>query len=418
MAKKVFTFEALRASKGDCLLLHHGTTAKQRTVLIDGGPSRVYKPFLKPRIDAIRAKRGLGKNDTLPIDLLMISHVDDDHIKGILDMTKELISDKSAGRPQFLKPATIWHNTFNDIIGDKPDELTASIAAQWGTASLAAKVDDDDRLGHDSKLILSSVKQGRQLRNDARRLDWKVNAPFGELIMAHDGTPSKDKISNDLTFHIVGPLKADLLKLQKKHDAFLKKNNLGRTAAEAALAAFADSSVANLSSIVVLAEMEGKTILLTGDARGDKVLKGLEIQGFLKPGKTLHVDVLKSMHHGSDRNHTTGFFKRVTADHYVFTGNGKHGNPERKTLEMLFRARPAGGYVLHFCYELAKIDKEREKEHDKENKKRAKKGKPSLGPWVPAKHNVKSFLDAKKTKGIPFQINEPNSENLVRIELL
>ena len=43
----------------------------------------------------------------------------------------------------------------------------------------------------------------------------------------------------------------------------------------AELAAFSDSSVANLSSIVVLAECGGKTMMLTGDARGDDIISGV-----------------------------------------------------------------------------------------------------------------------------------------------
>ena len=47
------------------------------------------------------------------------------------------------------------------------------------------------------------------------------------------------------------------------------------------LAAYDDDSVPNLSSIVVLAESgeaaDRKRILFTGDARGDKILQGLEL---------------------------------------------------------------------------------------------------------------------------------------------
>ena len=46
---------------------------------------------------------------------------------------------------------------------------------------------------------------------------------------------------------------------------------------------------------------------------------------------------------GSQRanNLETRFFEQVTADHYVFSGNGEHGNPEREAIQMLFDARKA-----------------------------------------------------------------------------
>ena len=92
-------------------------------------------------------------------------------------------------------------------------------------------------------------------------------------------------------------------------------------------------------------------MLLTGDARGDQILAGLELTGLLKPHQSMHVDVLKMPHHGSDRNMDRAFLERVTADHYVFSGNGQHGNPERATLEMLLAARgQTTRYVIHFTY--------------------------------------------------------------------
>ena len=127
--------------------------------------------------------------------------------------------------------------------------------------------------------------------------------------------------------------------LQKKHDAWLKDLRERGLTPEEALAAYADRSVANLSSLVMLARAGGRTMLLTGDARGDRILEGLEEVGALTPGQALHVDVLKVPHHGSANNVEREFFERVTADHYVFSGDGEHGNPERESLEMLLDAR-------------------------------------------------------------------------------
>jgi beta-lactamase superfamily II metal-dependent hydrolase len=47
--------------------------------------------------------------------------------------------------------------------------------------------------------------------------------------------------------------------------------------------------------------------------------------------RRIHVDLLKVQHHGSNHSTTQDFFERVTADHYVISGNGKHGIPSRRT---------------------------------------------------------------------------------------
>ena len=85
----LFSLDVLRAHKGDCLMLHFGPADAPRLIMIDGGPSNVYKPHLKPRLAQIHEARELEENEALPVDVVMVSHVDDDHIKGILDLTKE-----------------------------------------------------------------------------------------------------------------------------------------------------------------------------------------------------------------------------------------------------------------------------------------------------------------------------------------
>ena len=156
----------------------------------------------------------------------------------------------------------------------------------------------------------------------------------------------------------------------------------------------------------MLAEAEDKRLLLTGDARGDKMLKGLELVGLLKKGGKMHVDVLKVPHHGSDNNMETIFFERVTADHYVFSGNGEHGNPERETLEMLLEARGDAGYTVHLTYPVDEIDKGRkadwEKEQGKEkNQKEEEPPRPRSGEnWSPKKHSLTAlFKDNPKLAG-------------------
>jgi hypothetical protein len=53
--------------------------------------------------------------------------------------------------------------------------------------------------------------------------------------------------------------------------------------------------------------------------------------------------VLKVQHHGATANVTAEFCEQVTADHYVFCGNGAHSNPELEVLETIATARLASG---------------------------------------------------------------------------
>jgi hypothetical protein len=53
----------------------------------------------------------------------------------------------------------------------------------------------------------------------------------------------------------------------------------------------------------------------------------------------------------------TDFFRAVTADHYVVSGNGEHGNPEVATLKMLSEARPDDKFTVHLTNSEPKLTK-------------------------------------------------------------
>ena len=44
-------------------------------------------------------------------------------------------------------------------------------------------------------------------------------------------------------------------------------------------------------------------------------------------------------HHGCENNIDDEFCKLVTADHYVFCGNGEHENPDRDVVELIAKSR-------------------------------------------------------------------------------
>ena len=406
----MFTLDVVRARKGDCLILHYGSEDDPHLMLIDGGPKSVYGPHLRPRLEQIRKERGLSDRDPLLVDLLMVSHVDDDHIQGILDLTKELITSEMEHKSSLVQVLGFWHNSFENVIDSTPDELTASFTDKFGAASMAGDPPDDltvDPDGEDEETVrstlkvLASIQQGAQLRQDADRLGFPLNPEFdGQLVLA--GGENSFNMENGLEFTVVGPMKAELKALHGKHQQWLKDLAEKGMTAEDALAAYVDKSVPNLSSIVVLARVGDRSILLTGDARGDKILTGLELVKLVKKGGKLRVNILKVPHHGSSNNLDQDFFDRVIADHYVFSGDGEHGNPERESLEMLLAARGDENYQVHITYPIDEIDAGRkadwQKEQAKEKKKKetnpAKKVRPN---WSPEKHSIASLLKANKS---------------------
>ena len=95
----------------------------------------------------------------------------------------------------------------------------------------------------------------------------------------------------------------------------------------------------NLASLMFYVEEKGKTLLLTGDGHHLDILAGLRQTGKLKGAGGLHVNVLKVQHHGSEHNLDEKFCRTVTADHYVFCGNGEHENPDLKVIQAIADSR-------------------------------------------------------------------------------
>lgn len=403
----IFSLDILPARKGDCLLLHYGENDDTGLMVIDGGPPEVYRQHLKPRLEALHKARGGAGNpfhsDPLVIDVLMVSHIDDDHIGGILAMTRELASD---GAPRPFKALSVWHNALGDLLGRDAKPLAHSVTAAYGAASLTDEPDMEG-LDHTAAMVLASVSQGLRLRTDADKLKWPINSEFDGALIAAGDAPDPFDLGHGLTVTIVGPMAPEIQKLQDAYHDFLNKREEERSAAYV-LAAFTDTSIPNLSSIVALVEVEGRSMLLTGDARGDKIMTGLRQAGRLKQDGPLKVDVLKVPHHGSDRDVDPSFFAAIHADHYVFSGNGEHGNPERDTLAMLLDARPDADFTLYFTYSLAVIDAGRKAEWDKqqasEQDRRSKakdedRHKVKVRPdWVDAEHGLATFFAAR---GLP-----------------
>jgi hypothetical protein len=436
----IFSLDIRRAGKGDCLLLHYGPKKDPGLAIIDGGPAGIYGAHLRPRLLEIKRARRLGKGKPLPVDLLMVSHVDDDHVQGILDLTRELIETEDARQPPLLRVMDLWHNSFDAVVEDGEGDLAKAFGGHSEAASLAGKKPDEGLLDdfdwsdeEEEEVALSSFKvlaglaQGFRLRNDAEKLGIEINPEFrGELILAGEDASAPLEFDRGLAFTVVGPMKPELEALRKKHAAWLKELKAKGKSPSAALAAYVDRSVANLSSLVVIAELGGKRMLLTGDARGDKIIQGLQMSGRIGAGgaSAMHVDVLKVPHHGSARNLETDFFERITADHYVFSGDGEHGNPEREALEMLFDARGDAPFTIHLTYPVPKIDELRKKDWEEQQRReraRAEKAKTTAAKkvdvrpdWSPEKHGLEAFFRQRKlAPGQEVKVVEEDRPHLI-----
>lgn len=385
-------FEALPARFGDCLLLLTPDGAGQtKLMVIDGGPGTVFKDSLKPRLAQLAAGPG-----TQTIDAVMVSHIDADHITGIISLLQAIQTAKVGNKQPPYKVGQLIFNSFDKIADSNDGELS-------GPGGVLASLSGSSLLlgDHIAQEVLASVAQGSTLSGLAKTLKVPLNpqaSPKGSVLTV---TASPPKFAfGEASFTVVGPRQKEVDALRKAWDAWRKTKGKDEFKA---LAAYADESVPNLSSIVVWVDWKGKTLLLTGDARGDYTLAGLRQAGLLA-GNSLAkpLDILKLPHHGSDRNVDGDFFKALPARHYVASGDGWYGNPDRSTLEMIEAARPNGDYTLHLTYSPEHLDQQHAAYLAQQSPAKS---------FIPAKHAVTPVVSRLEKAGVTVRTGK------VRIDL-
>lgn len=194
-----------------------------------------------------------------------------------------------------------------------------------------------------------SIAQGQQLDQIFRAHKIPVNPESRNKIVSVESMPSRIEDEN-LTLQVVGPRKENLTELRKEWLDWLETQKKGEKTTNPFFEAMSDKSYTNTSSIMVLAEAEGKKILLPGDGRGDHLIQGLQKTNLLDSKGELHVDILKLPHHGSLNNVSKEFFDKIIAQTYVISANGKHGHPNFETLVYIVNsAKQRGSKITLFA---------------------------------------------------------------------
>lgn len=283
----------LPAEDGDCLLLEYGDADFVRRILFDGGRNGTYG----------RIKPLLAGLDGL-IDLLVVTHVDQDHILGVLAMLED--PDRS------VEFGDVWFNGFDhlhdrEVFGAVEGEkvTTALITQQipWNKAFGGRSIEvghpltwfDDgstmDVLAPDRRLLESLIPT------------WKTKCQEAGLI------PGVDPMERAATPGV-------------EHFGAIDVDKLAATPFKR------DGSPTNPTSIALLFEFEGTRIVFTGDADDPRLVASIRPRAEDEGGR-LRINTLKVAHHGSSKNLSNELLGLLDCGRYLISTNGKiHGHPD------------------------------------------------------------------------------------------
>jgi len=370
-----------QSDKGDCLLVSGDAGGH---ILVDGGMRQSFKDHVRTDLGTMSARKEV-------LDLVYVSHIDQDHISGVLELLDNVMAwrvyDFRKKQKARVKPPTfpkmpaimeIWHNAFSDLLEDNAGPVERLLAQSSLVLGLSSdlKIQDLALQHHELAYSVGEAIQVSQ-RISASQLNIPLNAQFdGQLIMSRAPAKRAARVGKMNVF-VIGPLPSEVERVRDEWDVWLRKNkdrirnlkkeaeadarSIGNSADRIAdlLAARVDElgdrnkvTAPNLASVMLLLEEGRKKVLLTGDGHWEDILKGLAHHKKFDAKGRFHVDVLKVQHHGSEYNYKVGMAERVTADNYIFCGNGKHDNPDTRVVKLICeshrKVRPNDTFTLWF----------------------------------------------------------------------
>jgi hypothetical protein len=319
----LFRIDMLPAREGDCLWIEYGDPKRPRRILVDGGRHSAYRT-LKARFAALRPSER-------SFELLLLSHVDADHIEGLL----KLVSDPDL-RVRFKD---VWFNGERHLY---PGE-------DFGPG------------------------QGEAFTGGIQARGWKWNKAFkGKAVVVPDrGALPVKMLAGGIRLTVLSPTWPKLEKLAPVWARELRKAGLARQKAArdtdppglegygpptlhevemAASSSFGgDPSEANGSSICVLVEFDGRKVVLAGDGHAEVLSQSLK--RLRKNGRPIRLHAYKLSHHGSRGTHSVELMRQMRCKRFLVSTDGsRHKHPHLESIARTVK-HSGGGIELRFNYE-------------------------------------------------------------------
>jgi len=298
----------LPAGHGDSLWIEYGDDdTEPHRILIDGGTGPTYD-VLRAKIDALPA----GKRR---FELMVVTHIDADHIEGMVRLLQD-------DRLQ-MEFGDAWFNGWRHL-------PTAAFGPEQGEVLSALLLD--------------------------KEIPWNKATDDQAVCRTPDAPLPTFELEGGMTLTVLGPTPTELVNLQAVWKNQLEKEGLAPGSTRDAMDFLfkskrlhiagveygvpapidvktlsepdtdPDTSEPNASSITLLAEYQGKSAILSGDCVAPVLAGGIRQLLTQRGQEVLPVDAFKLPHHGSRRNVRQDFLPLVKTSRYLFSSNGAYFN--------------------------------------------------------------------------------------------
>lgn len=301
---------------------YQGNDGQYFNIFIDGGVEKgqIYPQVLKKEIEQVLDTDG-------KIDLWIITHIDDDHIGGLLRFIKdiELRSKVDLSRIEF------WFNY--------------------------SQYDYDTNI---KKSKFKSVSQGIRLRDfldNESKLNQAICSASGTIDLAGCKltvlTPDEQQLDTLYQKWLKGEIK--IREKQTASKKFAKQNDYQMDLDDFDLTGFVeDKSEFNASSISLLLEFNGEKVLLLADSQPSNVAKSLKGMHY-SPQNKLRLKMMQLAHHGSSHNTNDELLEMIDCDEFVISADGfnKNNLPHKAVIARVKKNFPNQVSKIHITHKNA-----------------------------------------------------------------
>ncbi|KPX02912.1 hypothetical protein ALO74_200143 [Pseudomonas syringae pv. cunninghamiae] len=332
--KHMLNIKMYPAKNGDAFLINANSTH----ILVDAGYASTFNTYIAPDLALISQSGG-------HIDLMVATHIDADHIGGVIEFVS------LNGPPQsrdIIEVKDVWHNSLRSL------PLQACDPNSERDRSLLESI---QRRGFpiDSSPGANPIgaKQGASLARLLREKGYRWNAGDGTDCVTI--SPSCRSLPNRVEIRVIGPTLARLEVLRRWWIKELRRlgykgnpatDDLIDDAYEILCASapepmapsvlpiathracrlkeayVADMSPTNGSSIAFILYVGETSALFLGDARAEDMVAALKQVAM--EGASLQFDAIKVSHHGSLRSTNVELLSLIDAPHYFISSDGTH----------------------------------------------------------------------------------------------
>ena len=352
------------ALNGDAFLI----SSERTNILVDGGYAQTFDEHISHDLKDLSNK---GES----LDLLITTHIDADHILGVIRL---LSLNGSFGSRQIVPIENIWHNSLRSLTSRsdakfKPsDQEILNAIRQRGHPTLASSTA--------SSATEISARQGSTLASLIHNGGYQWNGDDGTTCISVEHT----RIFNlpDGNIHVITPTESRLDELltwwkrQLRRMGYTGSTEAGDVVDDAFefMCEYAsenitskpivlsagrhkkleeahepDTSITNGSSIATIIELGGVRILMLADAWAEDVVQ--QLQALQSNGYSMIFDAIKISHHGSLRNTSPELLQLVDAPIYIISSNGAaHGHPDIEVLTAIVDRPAPFSRTLYFNY--------------------------------------------------------------------